>query len=99
MWFMLMLPAADLLSHRRWSRGVGLVLLALSVLAASYPTWNAWTPALDHEFPGLPGVVLISILPIFPRHVHWEPPFSSAESSCIVAEILSQFPRLSTDEQ
>ena len=44
MWLMLMLPAADLLSHRRWSRGVALVLLALSALSASYPTWNAWSP-------------------------------------------------------
>jgi len=55
MWFMLMLPAADLLSHRRWSRGVGLVLLALSSLSASYPTWNAWSPPWIMNFLGYLG--------------------------------------------
>jgi len=55
MWFMLMLPAADLLSHRRWSRGVGLALLALSVLSASYPTWNAWSPPWIMNFMGYMG--------------------------------------------
>jgi len=43
-WFMLMLPAADLLSHRRWSRSLALILLAFSVLSAAYPTWNPWSP-------------------------------------------------------
>jgi hypothetical protein len=43
LWLMLGLPAADLLSRRRWSRGLGLVLLALSVMSASYPTWNPWS--------------------------------------------------------
>ncbi len=56
MWFMLMLPAADLLSQRRWSRGIGLVLLALSVLAASYPTWNPWTPPWIMNFLGYLGL-------------------------------------------
>ena len=27
----------------RWRQGLALVLLALSVLSASYPTWNPWT--------------------------------------------------------
>jgi len=44
LWLMLMLPAADLLSRRRWSRGLVLVLLTLSVLSAAYPTWNPWSP-------------------------------------------------------
>ncbi|MEN6458438.1 MAG: hypothetical protein ABFC63_05865 [Thermoguttaceae bacterium] len=43
LWLLAMLPAADLLAPRRWTRGLALVLLALSVLSASYPTWNPWT--------------------------------------------------------
>jgi hypothetical protein len=43
LWLMTMLPAADAAAGRRWLRGVCLVLLALSVLSASYPTWNPWT--------------------------------------------------------
>ena len=38
-----MLPAADCCPRRRWTRGLALVLLALSVLSVSYPTWNPWT--------------------------------------------------------
>ncbi len=55
MWLMFMLPAADLLSHGRWTRGVGLVLLALSAMAASYPTWNPWTPPWIMNFLGYLG--------------------------------------------
>ena len=55
MWLMLMLPAANLLSGRRWTRGVGLALLALSVMSASYPTWNAWTPPWIMNFLGWMG--------------------------------------------
>jgi hypothetical protein len=43
LWLLSMLPAADLLSKRRWTRVIALVLLAFSVLSASYPTWNPWT--------------------------------------------------------
>ena len=43
LWLLAMLPAADLLSSRRWTRGLALVLLALSVLSVTYPTWNPWT--------------------------------------------------------
>jgi len=43
LWLLTMLPAADVMAGRRWTRGVALVLLALSVLSASYPTWNPWT--------------------------------------------------------
>ena len=43
LWLVAMLPAADALAARRWTRGLALVLLALSVLSASYPTWNPWT--------------------------------------------------------
>ncbi len=43
LWLLSMLPAADLLSKRRWTRALALVLLAFSTLSASYPTWNPWT--------------------------------------------------------
>jgi hypothetical protein len=43
LWLVAMLPAADRISSSRVGRGVALVLLALSVLSASYPTWNPWT--------------------------------------------------------
>jgi hypothetical protein len=43
LWLLVMLPATDLLASRRWTRGLALVLLALSVLSVSYPTWNPWT--------------------------------------------------------
>ena len=42
-WLVVMLPAADASASRRMARAVALVLLALSVLSASYPTWNPWT--------------------------------------------------------
>jgi hypothetical protein len=43
LWLLTLLPAADALASRRWSRGLALVCLALSVLSAGYPTWNPWT--------------------------------------------------------
>jgi hypothetical protein len=43
LWVLTMLPAADYLARRSWTRGLCLVLLALSALSASYPTWNPWT--------------------------------------------------------
>ncbi|MEN6557128.1 MAG: hypothetical protein ABFC54_03000 [Thermoguttaceae bacterium] len=43
-WLLAMLPTLDLLASRRWTRGLALFLLILSVLSASYPTWNPWTP-------------------------------------------------------
>ncbi|HQU43315.1 MAG: hypothetical protein B7Z73_02865 [Planctomycetia bacterium 21-64-5] len=42
LWLVAMLPAADLLAAHRWSRGLAIVFLGLSVLSASYPTWNPW---------------------------------------------------------
>lgn len=42
LWLVAMLPVADALALGRRSRGVALVLLGLSVLSASYPTWNPW---------------------------------------------------------
>lgn len=43
LWLWAMLPAVDRLGQSRLGRGICLVLLALSVLSASYPTWNPWT--------------------------------------------------------
>jgi hypothetical protein len=43
LWLLTMLPMADVLARRRWTRALALVLLALSVLSATYPTWNPWT--------------------------------------------------------
>jgi hypothetical protein len=43
LWLVALLPAADRLAHSRWGQAVALVLLAISVMSASYPTWNPWT--------------------------------------------------------
>jgi hypothetical protein len=43
MWLAAMLPAADWMAGRRWGRALALVLLVVSVLSATYPTWNPWT--------------------------------------------------------
>jgi hypothetical protein len=43
MWLLAMLPAADTATCCRTGRGIALVLLVLSALSASYPTWNPWT--------------------------------------------------------
>jgi hypothetical protein len=43
LWLVALLPAADGLSRSLLGRGFALVLLALSVMSASYPTWNPWT--------------------------------------------------------
>jgi len=44
LWSVAMLPAADAMSHRRWSRCLALLLLAISALSVAYPVWNPWTP-------------------------------------------------------
>lgn len=43
LWLVAMLPVADWAGKRRWSQIGAAVLLGLSVLSASYPTWNPWT--------------------------------------------------------
>jgi hypothetical protein len=49
LWLLAVLPTADKLAKSRWGRLLGCVLLALSVLSASYPVWNPWTqPWLSH---------------------------------------------------
>jgi len=42
LWLVVMLPAADRMAQCRRGMSVALVLLAFSVLSASYPTWNPW---------------------------------------------------------
>jgi len=43
LWLVTMLPAADRVAKLRWARMLALVMLAISALSASYPTWNPWT--------------------------------------------------------
>ncbi|HTU27527.1 MAG TPA: hypothetical protein VMF30_19110 [Pirellulales bacterium] len=43
LWLVALLPAADWSSATRLRRGVALLLLGLSVLSVTYPTWNPWT--------------------------------------------------------
>ena len=43
LWLVVMLPAADFLAARRWTRVLGLLFLAASALSVAYPTWNPWT--------------------------------------------------------
>ena len=43
LWAMATVPAADRLATSRLGRALALMLLALSVLSAAYPTWNPWT--------------------------------------------------------
>jgi hypothetical protein len=42
LWLVLMLPLLDR-TQATWPRGLCLLLLALSALSVSYPTWNPWT--------------------------------------------------------
>jgi hypothetical protein len=42
LWLLAMLPTADKLANCRWGRLLGCVLLAASVLSATYPIWNPW---------------------------------------------------------
>ena len=59
LWLMLMLPAADLLAIAAGRGAWPWCLLALSVLSASYPTWNPWTPPWIMNFLGYMGWVVI----------------------------------------
>ena len=43
LWLVVMLPAADCLARSTAGMCVAAVLLTLSVLSVSYPTWNPWT--------------------------------------------------------
>jgi hypothetical protein len=46
LWLLAVLPTADRLSTWRAGRIVGCVLLAFSVISATYPVWNPWTHPL-----------------------------------------------------
>jgi hypothetical protein len=41
-WLLTMLPIADRLAARRWSRGLGYALLAISIISVTWRSWNAW---------------------------------------------------------
>jgi hypothetical protein len=43
LWLAAMLPAVDVLARRQAGRALAIALLVLSVMSASYPTWNPWT--------------------------------------------------------
>jgi hypothetical protein len=43
LWLVALLPAAERMACCRAGRSIALVLLAASVLSATYPTWNPWT--------------------------------------------------------
>jgi hypothetical protein len=43
LWLVVMIPAADSLARSTWGQALAATLLTLSVLSASYPTWNPWT--------------------------------------------------------
>jgi hypothetical protein len=48
LWVTATVPAADRLAGSRVGRGLGLVLLGLSVVSVAFPTWNPWTaPWID----------------------------------------------------
>lgn len=42
LWLVALLPAANWMSRSRLARGMALVLLALSMISVSYPTYNPW---------------------------------------------------------
>jgi hypothetical protein len=42
LWLLAALPAADRLAGSPWGRGLGYLLLAVSVFSASFPAWNPW---------------------------------------------------------
>jgi hypothetical protein len=42
LWLVVMIPAADWLSRSKVRQAIAAALLSISVLSASYPTWNPW---------------------------------------------------------
>jgi len=43
LWLVAMIPAADAMARRWWTKAIACVLLAASVFSVSYPVWNPWT--------------------------------------------------------
>jgi hypothetical protein len=50
LWLLALLPAADGLAPARWGRGLGYLLLGVSVFSASYPAWNPWRHPWIYQF-------------------------------------------------
>jgi hypothetical protein len=50
LWLVAMLPAADRLAATRSGRAIAAVLLGLSVMSVTYPTWNPWTHPWLYNF-------------------------------------------------
>ena len=50
LWLVAMLPAADALARRRWTRGLGLVLLGLSVALGQLPDLESLDTSLVDGF-------------------------------------------------
>jgi hypothetical protein len=50
LWLLALLPVADWLATRRWTRGVGYILLAFSVFSVSYRDWNPWRHPWVYNF-------------------------------------------------
>jgi hypothetical protein len=50
LWLVALLPAADRLAASRGGRVFASILLALSVMSATYPTWNPWTHPWLYNF-------------------------------------------------
>lgn len=50
LWLVVMLPAADRAARTRFGMSFAAVLLAFSVLSASYPAWNPWTHPWIYNF-------------------------------------------------
>ncbi len=50
LWLVVMLPAADRLSRFTAGKAFAALLLTLSVMSASYPTWNPWVHPWIHNW-------------------------------------------------
>ncbi|MEC8338293.1 MAG: hypothetical protein VXZ84_09145, partial [Planctomycetota bacterium] len=49
LWLIALIPAADWSALHRWRKGLLGTLLFLSVMSASYPTWNPWVQPWIYE--------------------------------------------------
>jgi hypothetical protein len=50
LWLLALLPVADQLAARRWTRVVGYFLLAFSILSVSYRDWSPWRHPWVYNF-------------------------------------------------
>jgi MFS family permease len=50
LWLLSLLPVADRLAARRWTRALGYILLAFSILSVSYRDWNPWRHPWVYNF-------------------------------------------------